>query len=38
MRKFADEKQSINEIVAAMKSGDETALQTAWEKFHNSIA
>lgn len=38
MRKFADEKQSINEIVAAMKSGDEAAIQSAWEKFHNSIA
>lgn len=38
MLKFADEKNSINEIVAAMKSGDETALQKAWESFHNSIA
>ncbi len=38
MRKFADEKQSINEIVAAMKSGDEKAIQSAWESFHNSIA
>ena len=38
MRKFAEEKQSINEIVAAMKSGDETAIQTAWTNFHNSIA
>lgn len=38
MKKFAEEKQSINEIVAAMKSGDETAIQTAWENFHNSIA
>lgn len=38
MIKFADEKQSIKEIVAAMKSGDETAIQTAWENFHNSVA
>lgn len=38
MIKLADEKQSINAIVAAMKSGNETELQTAWENFHNSIA
>ena len=38
MRKFADEQQSINEIVAAMKSGDEKEIQKAWESFHNSIA
>lgn len=38
MRKFADEKQSINKIVAAMKSGDEAALQSAWAEFHDSIA
>ncbi|MBQ2894107.1 MAG: phage major capsid protein [Clostridia bacterium] len=38
MMKFADEKKCINEIVAAMKSGDEQALQTAWSNFHNSIA
>lgn len=38
MRKFADEKQSINKIVEAMKSGDETAIQNAWKEFHNSIA
>ena len=38
MRKFANEKQSINEIVAAMKSGDETAIQTAWENFHSAVA
>ena len=38
MRKFADEKQSINKIVAAMKSGNEAEIQTAWEEFHNSIA
>lgn len=38
MIKFADEKQSINEIVAAMKSGNEQEIQKAWENFHNSIA
>ena len=38
MYKFAEEKQSINEIVAAMKSGDEQELQKAWESFHNSVA
>ena len=38
MRKFAEEKQSINKIVAAMKSGDESAIHAAWEEFHNSIA
>ena len=38
MRKFADEKQSISEIVAAMKSGDENQIKEAWEKFHDSIA
>lgn len=38
MIKFADEKQSINEIVAAMKSGDENAIKEAWEGFHASIA
>lgn len=38
MKKFAEEKQSINKIVAAMKSGDEAALQSAWAEFHESIA
>ena len=38
MRKFADEKQSINKIVAAMKSGDEAELQKAWAEFHDSVA
>ena len=38
MKKFAEEKQSINKIVAAMKSGDESAIQAAWAEFHNSIA
>lgn len=38
MRKFAEEKQCINEITAAMQSGDEAAIKAAWESFHNSIA
>lgn len=38
MRKFAEEKQSINEIVTAMKSGDEKQIQQAWESFHSSVA
>ncbi len=38
MIKFAEEKQSINDIVAAMKSGDEKAIQSAWESFHASVA
>lgn len=38
MINFADEKKSINEIVAAMKSGDEKQIKEAWESFHNSIA
>ena len=38
MINFANEKNSINEIVAAMKSGNEAELTTAWEHFHNSIA
>ena len=38
MRKFANEKECINQLVAAMKSGDEKAQQKAWEALHNSIA
>ena len=38
MRKFANEKECINQLVKAMKSGDEKAQQTAWEALHNSIA
>lgn len=38
MIKFENEQQSINEIVAAMKSGDENEIRKAWESFHNSIA
>jgi HK97 family phage major capsid protein len=38
MKKFAEEKQCINKIVAAMKSGNEAELQTAWAEFHESVA
>lgn len=38
MRKFANEKECINQLVTAMKSGDEKAQQAAWEALHNSIA
>lgn len=38
MNMFADEKKYSKEILEAMKSGDETAMQKAWENFHNSIA
>ena len=38
MIKFANEKECINQIVAAMKSGDEAAQQKAWADLHNSIA
>lgn len=36
--KFSYEKESMNKIVAAMKSGDETEIQQAWADFHNSVA
>ena len=38
MRKFANEKECVNKIVAAMKSGDEKAQKEAWAALHNSIA
>lgn len=38
MNKFANEKHCVNEIMNAMKSGDEKQLKAAWENFHNSIA
>lgn len=36
--KFSHEKESLNKIVAAMKSGDETEIQQAWKDLHDSIA
>jgi len=38
MLKFANEKQSISQLVTAMKSGDEKEIQQAWEGLHDSIA
>lgn len=38
MIKFANEKECIKQLTAAMKSGDEKAIQQAWEELHNSIA
>lgn len=38
MIKFANEKECINQLVSAMKSGDENAQQKAWEALHDSIA
>ena len=38
MIKFANEKECINQLVTAMKNGDESAQQKAWEALHDSIA
>ena len=38
MLKFANEKESINQLVSAMKSGNEAEIQQAWEGLHDSIA
>lgn len=38
MIKFANEKECIKQLAEAMKSEDEKAIQSAWEKFHESIA
>lgn len=38
MLKFANEKDSINQLVSAMKSGNEAEIQQAWEGLHDSIA
>lgn len=35
--KFSHEKESMNEIVAAMKGGNEQEIQNAWQKFHDSV-
>lgn len=37
MIKFANEKESSKALMEAMKSGDETAIQKAWEDFHSSV-
>ena len=38
MIKFANEKECINQLVSAMKSGDDKEMQKAWENLHDSIA
>ena len=38
MAKFANEKKYVNQLVAAMTSGDETKIAEAWESLHDSIA
>ena len=38
MIKFANEKECINQLVAAMKSDNEADIQKAWEALHESIA
>lgn len=38
MIKFANEKECIKQLMDAMKSNDEKAIQAAWESLHNSIA
>lgn len=37
MIKFANQNMFSEKIVAAMKSGDETKIQEAWNEFHNSV-
>lgn len=37
MIKFANEKECSKALMEAMKSGDETAIQKAWEDFHSSV-
>ena len=38
MKKFANEKKKLAEIVEAMKSNDDAKIQAAWQDFHDSIA
>ena len=35
--KFSHEKDSMNAIVAALKSGNETEIKNAWQGFHDSV-
>ena len=37
MIKIANEKQSANALMNAMKSGNEKEIKQAWENFHDSI-
>lgn len=36
--KLSTEKECMNKIVAAMKSGDENEIKQAWQEFHSSVA
>lgn len=38
MIKFGKEKECINQLVAAMKGGNDDEIKQAWESLHNSIA
>lgn len=38
MIKFTKEKEAASMIMEAMKSGDEKAMQEAWQAFHDSVA
>lgn len=38
MIKFANEKQAVLSIMAAMKENDEAKLEQAWNEFHESVA
>ena len=38
MIKFANEKECVNQLVTAMKSGNEDEMQKAWQSLHDSIA
>lgn len=37
MIKFANQSEATEKLAAAMKSGDETKIQEAWNEFHNSV-
>lgn len=37
MRKFAEEKQYLDAIVLALKSGEESEIKKAWESFHEAV-
>ena len=37
MIKFANQSEATAKLAAAMKSGDESKIQEAWDEFHNSV-
>lgn len=37
MIKFANQNEATEKLAAAMKSGDETKIQEAWNEFHDSV-